>query len=302
MIPPNLRPRDPVTRQLPTLLVLALLSLSTPAQADLPLATSLRSVAPIDSEERAQDREPDEARDDAPQETPPPPKSRFEEAIRAFEREDERKPPPRGAILFLGSSSIRLWKLDRSFPDLDAINRGFGGSEISDSIEHASRIVLPYRPRTIVFYAGDNDIAAGKTPERVAADFKRLVDIVHADLPETRIVYISIKPSIARWQLVDAMRDANRRIEKLCAADERLLFVDIDRPMLGEDGRPRRELLVDDGLHLSEKGYELWTKKVSEALEKIREAEARKSKPDRPESERDRGETSEENETRKGPD
>jgi lysophospholipase L1-like esterase len=185
------------------------------------------------------------------------------EAIRAFEDADRRDPPPPGGILFVGSSSIRLWKLDEHFPDLPVINRGFGGSQISDTLHFADRIILPYKPRIVVLYAGDNDIAAGETPEHVAGDFLKLLAKVHDALPETQVAFISIKPSIARWSLYDKMKEANDRIKSHCDEDERLTFIDVATPMLGGDGHPRSELLADDGLHLSETGYELSRFKLS---------------------------------------
>jgi lysophospholipase L1-like esterase len=197
----------------------------------------------------------------------PPAVSPWEKEIRAFERQDAKQQPPENAILFVGSSSIRLWKLAKSFPDLKTINRGFGGSQLADSVEFAERIVIPYRPRLIVLYAGDNDLAAGKTPEQVSADFERFVAKVQKALPETRIAYLAIKPSIARWKLVDRIRETNARIEKLIAGGERLEYVDIFQPMLGADGQPRRELFRDDGLHLNAEGYKLWAKVLRPALE-----------------------------------
>lgn len=188
--------------------------------------------------------------------------SRWESAIRAFEEQDRKSPPPVNAILFLGSSSIRGWDLPKYFPGIKAINRGFGGSHISDSVEFASRIVIPCKPRVIVFYAGDNDIAAGKSAETVLKDFKTFARIVHENLPKTQIVFISIKPSIQRWRLVGEMRKANKLIQTFTEADERLRYVDIDSPMIGKDGKPRPELFVDDGLHLNAAGYKLWTSLV----------------------------------------
>jgi len=184
--------------------------------------------------------------------------SRWEKAIAAFEQQDKDKPPPKNAILFVGSSSIRLWNLAKSFPDLDAINRGFGGSHLADSVHFAPRIILKYQPRLIVVYAGDNDIAAGKTPEKVAADFQALVQVVQKDLPKTRIAYIAIKPSLLRWNLRNKMGQTNDLIEAQCKKDERLQYVDVVKPMLGADGKPRPELFAQDGLHLNDKGYELW--------------------------------------------
>lgn len=183
---------------------------------------------------------------------------RWEETIQEFEASDKENLPPQNAVLFLGSSSIRKWDLKKSFPKLAAINRGFGGSHIQDSLYYMDRIVLPYRPRTIVFYAGDNDIKDGKSPERVVSDYKLLVRKVHEVLPKTRFIYIYIKPSISRWEYVEPMREVNRAIAKLSKRDKRLTVLDIDSPMIGEDGRPRKELFDDDDLHLNERGYKLW--------------------------------------------
>src|SRR5688500_6860726 len=124
----------------------------------------------------------------------------FEKEIRAFEEADRREAPPRGTVLFVGSSSIRMWKtLEKDFPKLTVINRGFGGSTIRDSIRYAERIVIPYQPKRIVLYAGDNDIAQGKTAEQVFADFKEFVTTVRGKLPGVRVDFIAIKPSIKRW-------------------------------------------------------------------------------------------------------
>jgi len=185
--------------------------------------------------------------------------NRWEPNIRAFEKKDKEEPPPQEAILFAGSSSIVGWDLAKCFPDTKTVNRGFGGSQICDSIHFADRIILPHKPKTIVLYAGDNDIAGGKTPERVTKDFQAFVKKVHEVLPKTRIVFVAIKPSIARWKLVDKMRDANARIRAVTEKDKRLDYVDIDTPMIGDDGKPRPELFKKDGLHLNHEGYVLWT-------------------------------------------
>lgn len=191
---------------------------------------------------------------------PPYDSSRWEMDIQAFEARDREKLPAPGGILFVGSSSIRLWDTEKCFPGMGIINRGFGGSQMVDSVYYAPRIVLPYQPKTIAVYAGDNDIQSGKTPQAVLKDFQQFVKIVHQSLPETRIIYIAIKPSISRWDKVDRMREANRAIRKFAEATEGVEFADIDTPMIGEDGRPRPSLFLDDGLHLNEEGYALWTK------------------------------------------
>lgn len=192
--------------------------------------------------------------------------ARWEEEIRFFEERDREEPPPKGGVLFIGSSSIRFWDLKKHFPGLPVINRGFGGSEISDSIYYADRILLPHRPKTVVFYAGDNDVSRGKSPELVFEDFKTFAGIVLDRLPESRLLYISIKPSLARWSLVDKMREANRLIEEYAAEEDQIVYIDIDAPSIGQDGKPRPELLLEDGLHLTEKGYELWSERVREHL------------------------------------
>lgn len=192
---------------------------------------------------------------------------RWEAEIAKMTAKDAERPPAKGGVLFLGSSSIRLWKLDQSFPGKNYLNRGFGGSEISDSLHYLDELVFAYEPKTIVFYAGDNDLAKKKSPERVAADFRELSERVAERLPETRILYIAIKPSLQRWALIDKVRAANEAISKYCEETPNRTFIDIDSPMLGEDGMPRKELFVDDGLHMSPEGYEIWTKLVAAELE-----------------------------------
>ncbi len=195
-----------------------------------------------------------------------PATNRWEPAIREFEAQDAQNPPQPGGVVFVGSSSIRMWNLKESFPDLDALNRGFGGSQLSDVVEFADRIILPYKPRLVIVYAGDNDLAANKPPERVVADYRRLVKQIHEKLPETRIAFIGVKPSISRWRLIEQVREVNRTVAAIAAEDERLEFIDIEPSMLGEDGQPRKELFLADGLHLNAAGYEVWTKLVRPVL------------------------------------
>lgn len=197
------------------------------------------------------------------------PSLRWEKDIAKFRAADAKEKPAEGQVVFVGSSSIKLWDLPKYFPEREEelINRGFGGSKIEDSVYYADQIVTPLKPRTIVFYAGDNDIASKYTPERVAADFQRFTTKIHDKLPKTKVVFIAIKPSISRWKIVDNVRAANRLIAEICAADDRLEFVDVDGPMLGEDGTPDPKLFVKDGLHLSDSGYKLWVSLVSPHLD-----------------------------------
>ncbi len=196
-----------------------------------------------------------------------PDPARFNVEIRAFEAWDRKNSATEHAVLFVGSSSIRLWQTAESFQELPVINRGFGGSHVSDVNRFAQRIVLKYKPRLIVFYAGDNDVAAGKAPRRVFDDFQAFVNLVHNQLPETRIIYLPIKPSLARWKLWPQMQEANALIEQLAQTDDRLQYVDTATPMLGANGEPNAKLFLDDGLHLGEKGYQLWNETLRPVLE-----------------------------------
>lgn len=187
---------------------------------------------------------------------------RWEKSIAQFEKQDQEQGIKPGGILFVGSSSIRMWDLDHYFPDQPVINRGFGGSEIVDSTHFADRIIIKHEPKLIFLYAGDNDLARKKTAEEVAADFKKFVAKIHKSLPKTRIVFIAIKPSLSRWELADTIQKANQLIAAQCANNELLEFADIWDPMLGEDGKPRPELFKSDGLHMEHAGYLVWKKAV----------------------------------------
>jgi len=167
-----------------------------------------------------------------------------------------------GPILFAGSSTIELWNLDESFPGLKTINKGVGGSQFSDSLRWEERDVIAYKPRIVVVYSGDNDIATGATPQEVAARFEQFATKLHTALPRTRLVVISVKPSILRWALVDKMRAANTLIKAYVAQHDYIEYVDIDPLMVGSDGKPRRELFVADGLHMTPEGYKIWNAAV----------------------------------------
>ncbi len=194
---------------------------------------------------------------------------RFEADIQKFEAQDRRSPPPEGAILFVGSSSIRLWNLARSFPQWKVINRGFGGSLVADSLYFADRIVTKYKPRAIVFYAGDNDLARGTPVEQVVTDFREFLAKVHAALPQTPVVFIAIKPSPSRAKLVNKQREVNAQVSQLAKGDPLLTVVDAWATMADADGNPRSDIFLPDGLHLNAKGYEIWAPLVTDALRKF---------------------------------
>ncbi len=193
----------------------------------------------------------------------------FDDAIAAFEAADREQPPPDDVIVFTGSSSVRLWStLERDMAPLPVLNRGFGGSQMSHVVHFAERVILAYRPRAVVVYAGDNDLdtRTGKTAETVRDDFRELVRIVHAVQPELRIYYLTIKPSKLRWDRWPEMDRANRLIGELAAKDPRIQVIDIGPALLGPEGRPRDDVFVFDGLHLNATGYAGWTSIVRPRL------------------------------------
>jgi len=167
----------------------------------------------------------------------------------------------------VGASSIVRWNLAEFFPDLKAINRGFGGSELSETAYYAPRTVLPYEPRLVVVYPGENDIARGVSPEAVAASFGQLVSTVHTALPQTRIVVIGLKPTRARWRFNGAMLKANELIRSFATTHPAVTYVSVTKAMLGPDGLPRPDPFVEDRQHLSGAGYDLWTEIVRPHIE-----------------------------------
>ena len=192
---------------------------------------------------------------------------RWEETIRQFEQWDRKNTFPSDAVLFMGSSSIRMWPTCECFEGLPVINRGFGGSQISEVNYFAERIVLRYEPKVIVFYAGDNDVAAGKNARRVFDDYKKFVKLVHARMPGTRIIYVGIKPSGSRWSLWPVMNEANMMIKDFSGKDGRLFYFDSATPLMGSDGKPDNAFFLEDRLHLNDKGYEVWTKLLRPIIE-----------------------------------
>ena len=179
--------------------------------------------------------------------------------VAAFERRDWIRPPPKGAILFVGASNVRRWaSLERDFPDRLVLNRGFGGSTIADLTRFADRLIFPYQPRAIFLRSGGNELAAGRTPEQVFGDFKELVAAVHARLPQIEITYISQNPSVARWDQHDRERALNAMIaEHARRPSEKVAYIEAHDFVLGPDGRPRPELFTSDGLHFAPEAYKL---------------------------------------------
>jgi len=188
---------------------------------------------------------------------------RWEKDIAAYEQMDRTNPPPKGAVLFIGSSTIARWKtLAEDFPDQRVVNRGFSGSEIVDSTHFAERIVFPYQPRKIVLRAGGNDLHAGKSAERVFADYQEFVVRIQAKLPQAEIVFISLSPSIARWSEADRTKALNAMVEEYTRRTPRLKYVEAYAISLGPDGQPRPEVFDADKLHFNAEGYKLLAEKV----------------------------------------
>lgn len=191
----------------------------------------------------------------------------FAADIEVFVASDRLAPPAPGAILFIGSSSIRLWRtLADDMAPLRVIRRGFGGSHLIHVIHETDRIVIPYAPRAIVLYAGDNDIAYGRSAEAVAVEFRDFVRIVHAALPEADIWYLSMKPTTTQASFWPEMSRANRQIEAIVGEDPRLHFIDADPLLLTAEGKADAELLRFDGIHLNDQGYAVWTSLIRPAL------------------------------------
>lgn len=187
----------------------------------------------------------------------------WEKEVAAYEAADAKSPPPKGGILFIGSSTIRLWKtLAEDYPDSKVINRGFGGTEIVDSTHFADRLIFPHAPKQIFLRAGGNDIHNGRTPKQVAADFAEFVRVIHGRLPMTEILFISVSPAPSRWGEADKNRELNRRIREMALEMPRVGFVDTFDMVLGPDGLARPDLFVKDRLHFSPEGYKLLREQV----------------------------------------
>lgn len=187
----------------------------------------------------------------------PDPK-RWSGEAQTFARWDQKNSFPENAVLFVGSSSIVKWSTAASFPDFPVINRGFGGSVMADSVYFVEPFVLKYNPKVVVVYAGDNDCVAGIPPESIAHDFTLLADKIHAALPKTEIICLSIKLSDSRKNLWPVMRQVNELYKQYTETKEYITFVDVDAVLKKDDGTPDPAYYVSDQLHLSEKGYAAW--------------------------------------------
>ena len=196
---------------------------------------------------------------------------RWEKEIAAFEQADRTNPPPKGGWVFIGSSTVRLWKsLPTDLPGQAVLNRGFGGSEIVDSTHFADRVIFPYEPVRVFLRAGGNDINAGKSAEQVFADFQDFVAKVHQALPKTEIIFISLSPSISRWSQAGKEKALNTMVAEYTKKVSGVRYLETYDIPLGTDGQPRPELFLADKLHFNTEGYKLLAKRVNEFLAKGR--------------------------------
>ncbi len=184
--------------------------------------------------------------------------ARWEAEIQKFEAADRATPPQAGGVVFYGSSSARLWKLEESFPGLPTVNRGFGGSQMDDAAHFYDRVVPAHKPRAVVLYEGDNDIAKGRTACQVLADFETIVTRHKTALPEARLICLSVKYSPSRVKFRLEQEAANALLKARCARDPQLLYVDLASSLLNSDGQPDPKYFMKDMLHLNPQGYEVW--------------------------------------------
>lgn len=206
-----------------------------------------------------------------PSATPP----RFDEAIAAFEAADKESLPSKCATLFVGASSIRFWKsLKEDFPDRTVINRGFGGSTVWEVDHYFDRVVKPYHPKEIVFYAGENDLWIDKrTPDQIYADFVQFMRLKEKSLGATPVWFISAKPSKQRFEQLPLQSELNAKVKALADQRDDLAYIDIVAAMLKPDGSPK-DIFVADNLHMTPEGYAIWTPIVDAALDAGQPAKA----------------------------
>jgi lysophospholipase L1-like esterase len=196
--------------------------------------------------------------------TPP-----FWDEIQAFKKEDSVQPPPKKPILLIGSSSFRMWSdVQAAFPGYPILNRSFGGSSFPDLLRYADAVIFPYRPKQVLIYCGDNDLAASDTvsAHTVHQRFLQLFTIIRSRLPKTAIAFVSIKPSPSRAHLMPKMQEANALIKTFLAGQRRTAYVDVYNPMLQPNGKPAPEIFLQDSLHMNGNGYRIWQQQIKPVL------------------------------------
>ena len=193
----------------------------------------------------------------------------FEDEIKAFKKQDSISRPPTNAILLVGSSSFRKWTDVQSyFPGYTIINRGFGGSTLPDVIRYTNEVIIPYKPKQVLIYCGDNDLASSDTitAATVAQRFKQLFYLIRKGLPKANVSYVSIKPSPSRQHLLPKMQKANALIKSFLSQHKNTSFINVFTPMLLPNNKPRPDIFLEDSLHMNEKGYAIWQKALKPYL------------------------------------
>ena len=194
--------------------------------------------------------------------------SRWAGAIAAFDADAASRPS--GAIVLTGSSSFARWRtMEEDLAPLTVVPRGFGGSTMADVLHYVDRLVMPYTPRAVVIYEGDNDTFRGVSPETIGGQLSEIILKIHAALPETRVYVLSVKPSLARVNVWDKAQETNNSYKKIVTGDERLHFIDVATPFLKADGTMMDDVFVDDGLHLNDKGNRIWATAIKSVLMEI---------------------------------
>lgn len=194
---------------------------------------------------------------------------KWEESIQKYEKRDQANPPEEGTNLFVGSSSIAIWQdIQDYFPDHDVLNRGFGGSQFSDIIHYADRIIYPYKPAKIFIYEGDNDLWAGEKLNDIVAEARQLREMIAEQLPGIPVAFISPKPSAARWDKKKQYEKLNRKLRKYTEKTANTEFVDIWCPSLDENGNVFTHIFLEDDLHMNAEGYKIWQEQIAPYLVK----------------------------------
>ena len=194
--------------------------------------------------------------------------SRFKTEVIQLSKKEYNFNPDKKLVVFAGSSSIRMWKdIQSYFPEYNVINNGFGGSHFSDLLFYYDELILSSKPEILFIYEGDNDIASDKKPSEVMKQAKELVAKIRQDLPKTRILFISPKPSLAREKLKEKYLTFNNKLERYCNRKKQLDFVNVWTPMCDKSGTILPGLCLEDGLHMNKTGYDIWGAAIDNYLE-----------------------------------
>jgi len=197
---------------------------------------------------------------------------RFRTEINSFLSSDSVQFPAKNGILFVGSSSLRMWRdISLYFPGYPIINRGFGGSVLPDVINYEKEIITPYQPKQVFVYCGENDVAGGVSADSVCKRFETLFNMIRTDLPDAQISFISMKPAPARLDKLEVMKEGNKKIEAFIKKQKNAAYIDVMTPMLQADGSLRKEIYIEDGIHMNPKGYAIWQKVLAPYLMKNEE-------------------------------